>query len=93
MTSSQFNQLVLLDPPEEMKTSIIAFTLRIPDRELLITLQDALRLDLFTSVTYPLPSYLEEKWGRGEFVRLSPGPDLNEQDLNMLGEVFSKILL
>jgi hypothetical protein len=89
----KFPQLVLLDPPEDMKTSIVSLIMRKQEWGLLRPLHDALSLELFTSVAYPLPPYMEKRWGSGEFIRFSPSPDLTEQDLIKLEEVFTKTLL
>jgi selenocysteine lyase/cysteine desulfurase len=87
-----FPQLVLLEPPDDMRTSIVAFTLRAQNSDLLSALQEALRLELFTSIAYPIPPYLEKKWGNGDFLRFSPSAEFNEQDFQMLKEIFRRTL-
>ena len=87
-----FPRLVLLDPPESLKTGIVTFTVEGSDSGLLTSLQDALRAEQFESMVYALPSYLNARFNRGEFLRFSPGPDLNEQDFSDLQGVFTRIL-
>lgn len=88
----RFPQVVLLDPPDEIRTGIVAFTQREQGSDLLSALQEALRLELFTSIAYPLTLYLEEMWGSGVFLRLSPSAELTEHDFQMLEEVFRRTL-
>jgi selenocysteine lyase/cysteine desulfurase len=89
----RFPGLVLLDSPAEIRTGIVAFTLRPQGSDLLLALQEALRVELFTSIAYPLPPYLEERWGSGNFLRFSPGAELTEHDFQRLEEIFRRTLL
>jgi selenocysteine lyase/cysteine desulfurase len=87
-----FEQFVILDPPEKLRSAIVAFTLRQPDSELFSRLLEELKENWFTVATYPLPAYLREKWGDGQFVRLSPGPNLMSDDLKAFEAVLRKTL-
>lgn len=88
----RFQCLVLLDPPEKMKTSIVSFTTREQQPAGMSALQEALRAEQFFCVAYRLPHYLELMRGPGFFLRLSPSPDLTERDFQQIEEVFHRTL-
>jgi selenocysteine lyase/cysteine desulfurase len=88
-----FGQLTILDPPNELSSGIVAFTLRQQDGDLFSGLLRALQVESFTVAAYPLPHYLQRQWGHGDFIRMSPGPNLAAEDISVFEAVLHKTLL
>jgi len=90
---NSIRQLTLLDPPDQLTSAIVAFTLskcdtvgRIDD------VQKALSREFFSVATYPLPYYLRETIGEGDFIRISPTPSLQPEDFSVFESVLQKAL-
>ena len=76
--------LVSLGPPREAVSSVVAFTA--PPRRL-AAIQTALDAEGFSPASYPLRAVTG---GAGRFLRLSPGPDLTEHELERVLHILQK---
>lgn len=86
----QCKKYISLDPPEDCRSAVVAFTTISDDFRPLGKLARSLENKGFWPAIYPLENHPEASLNKRSFIRLSPGPDLQKSDLKLLSDILTK---
>lgn len=89
---NSFPTLEIIGPPQNMRSGIVSFIIKGNDQTKFQRLKNKLRENKFSPVTYEISVFINENFGGQPFFRLSPGPDLTEQDFECLLNIFEEVL-
>ena len=87
--AARYKILLNLDPPAAMTSGIVSFT---ADDGIIDALQEKLNAEGFSPAVYPMPVYRDKSLIGKNFCRISPGPDLLEEDIQMISDIFREVV-
>lgn len=83
--------LTSLDPPDHLRSNIVSFTTREPNVEYLNRLKESMLREGFTPCSYKIPIHPYSELIDRAFLRLSPGPDMTQDDISCLRDLIHKV--